>query len=82
MTGKEALAALRAGLKGSGPLPPSSVMQLADVELTLIMGEAREAVEDMARIRQILIDFGALASGDHVTGVADLIEILLPPAGE
>lgn len=42
-------------------------------------GESFEA--DVARTREILTDFGALAPDDDVTGHNDLLEILLPHAG-
>ncbi len=49
----------------------------------LTLDKTKQAAIDDAeleRIKQILIDFGALADDDFVTGLADLIEVLLPPA--
>jgi hypothetical protein len=36
-------------------------------------------VEELARVRRSLIDFGALQEDDTTTGTADLIDALLPP---
>ena len=39
-----------------------------------------EALDELDRIREILEAFGALDPTDKTTGLADLIEALLPPA--
>lgn len=42
--------------------------------------QADQDREELKRIERILTDFGALAVGDRTTGLADLLECLLPPA--
>jgi len=39
-----------------------------------------EALDDMERIRELLVNFGALTADDLTTGLADVLENLLPPA--
>lgn len=41
--------------------------------------EHTEMVTEEHRLRQILVDFGALDPGDEITGPLDILEILLPP---
>lgn len=43
------------------------------------MPRLAELDEELGRIEQSLIDFGALVEGDKTTGIADLIDALLPP---
>ena len=80
------LATLRAAL-ATGHLPPAiaqadpSKLQRISAELTLVIREGKEAIETVDRIRQTLIDFGALDPVDKVTGIADLLDVLLPPQG-
>ena len=70
----------------TGYLPPSitgadpAKLQRLGVELTLQLGEGREAIEENERIRAALVAFGALDPTDQVTGLADLIDVLLPPS--
>jgi hypothetical protein len=56
-----------------GPAFVSLGRQLDDM-----LVEHKEMLDDMVRIREALIAFGALAEDDRNTGVADLIEVLLP----
>lgn len=41
--------------------------------------QASDDREELERIEQSLIDFGALLPDDRTTGLADLIDALLPP---
>lgn len=47
-----------------------------------LLPQAEADAEELERITQILVDFGALEPGDQTTGLADLLECLLPPRGE
>lgn len=78
------LKALRDAL-ATGHLPPAiaqadpAKLQRISAELTLELGDGWEAIDTIGRIRQTLVDFGALDPADRVTGVADMLDILLPP---
>lgn len=80
------LAVLRVSL-ANGYLPPAITQAEPDklkrisAALTLEHMEGREAIEDMARIRELLVTIGALAGGDTATGTADLVELLLWSGG-
>ncbi len=39
----------------------------------------RAAIETVGEIRETLIAFGALDPNDRITGLADLLDVLLPP---
>jgi hypothetical protein len=43
-----------------------------------LIDEHQQATEDMARVREILVLFGALVESDTATGLVDLLEVLLP----
>ena len=79
------LALYAAMLRGVFPDWDARAITNAGEELRSIMDDAEPAEErneELARIQQILIDFGALGEDDKTTGIADLLEVLLPPANE
>jgi hypothetical protein len=71
-------------LVGELPALPAHAWVGAGEELRELLREtapqAKLDDEELERIKQSLIDFGALAADDMTTGLADLIEVLLPPA--
>lgn len=71
-------------LLGNFPEWPEHTRVSAGEELRELLQDGVAQAEsddaDLERIRQILIDFGALEKDDYSTGIADLIEALLPPA--
>jgi hypothetical protein len=42
----------------------------------------QKATTALAEMRTIMVDFGALDADDDVTGLPDLLAVLLPPGGD
>lgn len=70
-------------LLGELPAWPTHEMISAGEELRDVvrdrLPQADDDAEELERIGQSLIDFGALDKDDRITGYADLIDALLPP---
>lgn len=68
---------------GRFPSWPAHALIAAGEELRDVLRDDLPQAEtdrsELERIEQTLVDFGALAEGDRVTGLADLIDALLPP---
>ena len=45
-----------------------------------VLDEHEEVMDDMHRLRDVLVGFGALEESDTTTGLLDLLEVLLPAA--
>lgn len=62
--------------------PPHELIAAGEELRDLVRDGLPQANDDRAeleRIEQSLIDFGALDKDDRTTGLADLIDVLLPP---
>lgn len=71
-------------IMGNAPTswPPHELIAAGEELRELVrddMPRLAELDEELGRIEQSLIDFGALVEGDKTTGIADLIDALLPP---
>lgn len=57
-----------------------SILRHAGVQTRMELEAGRAAIETVAEIRETLIAFGALDPNDRITGLADLLDVLLPPS--
>jgi len=65
---------------------PALIMRLGDELAETIGGhtglDEQKAASTLAEMRTVMVDFGALDANDDVTGLPDLLSVLLPPGGD
>lgn len=67
---------------GTSLIKDKAALRAVGIQTRMELEAGRAAIETVAEIRETLIAFGALEQNDRITGLADLLDVLLPPQAQ